>query len=543
MMTLYHSTKTQIRKSVCHERFGEVQRSPVVISTDGDSGQNTLIQGMKNFVPHDSFPKEDIRIATEDVTNMVLTHCISDMDVASKRSLREAIIGIPGKVVGLTMNTSPGVPWVWSAKTKSKKDIIDIDYDVGDVTVDPRLLTLLDEEENAMAAGIAPLTIFQVTHKDERLPPNKVTKPRLIQGSPLTLTISSRKFLMDFNYAFQNSRLDLEHAVGINPESLDWDTLAKKLTEHSPYICTGDFSKFGPRLLTDFVHATYKVRNSWYNQFDCPKEHQTTRTMLGYRVADSFNMAYNRVFQVRCGSPSGDINTVQTNSICNMLYFRCAWIGIMRELKPELTGLHHFKDLVVFYCYGDDVIFSVHPSVIELFNNETISNYFKKFNVLYTDVNKDGSIRKYCSIEEATFLKKGFSKFTDTPIPGGVWICVPPLSDILDTTNWVRKTKGVSDTTFISENEVQAAVVNCEDAVRKSWFHGRSCFDKLQADIRDFWKSYGGKIKPRNFTFEGLQIDYGIPTFQGVDFQALQNDFLQNDQLLDPTWRASHCDG
>lgn len=185
---------------------------------------------------------------------------------------------------------------------------------------------------------------------------------------------------------------------------------------------------------------------------------------------------------------------------------------IMDKHNPKLRGLHHFAELVEFYCYGDDVIFAIDESIKDIFNNETISAAFAQYNFKYTDVTKDDGMRKWCTLEEATFLKRGFKLFKQTSVPGGMWICLPDLGDVLDTTNWVRlpKSKNNPDRTVID-----AAIENCEDCIRKSWFHGREQFEAIQEKIRIFFKERNLR-QPRHYTYYGLQADYDIPLPYGM---------------------------
>jgi len=511
-MNIHHSTKTTIQKSKCFGVFGPAKRIPARLSQEGDQGQKAIRNGLKNYVPHKPFPRKDIELAIQDVTAMFQNNCKPTIEFQSKRSLQEAVTGIPGYVPRITMSTGPGFPWCCSSDKKRKSDLLFFDDNDMLSQIDAEMYDQLRDEEEKMKRGIKPFTVFQISLKDERLPIEKVDNVRLIQGSSLTLTLSSRRYLMDFNFAFQENRHKLEHCVGINPFSLDWDVLATELAQFSPYICVGDYSKFGPRLLNNFVTGAYDIMHDWYQQFDPPDEDQMVRIMIGERVVNSLNICFDQIIQLHCGSPSGAINTVIVNSLCNMLYIRCAWIGIMRREKPTVSGLHHFKQYVNFFCYGDDVIFAVKPEMIELFNNETISKYFAEFGVKYTDVTKGDSMRKFCTLEEASFLKCGFKFFTETTIAPGVWIPQPDLGDLFDTTNWVRKPKGTNSGSDVESILIDAAVSNCEDAVRKSWFHGRKTYEAFQHNVQNYWRSAQGVQRyPTFFTYEGLAEEYSIP--------------------------------
>lgn len=510
-MPVYHSTKTTLRKSVCHEAFGEVVRIPCNLSQDGDRGQTAIRNGLLNYLPHKDFPEEHITQAVDDLKDCFKKKCRPTIPVVSRRGLKEAVCGIEGHVPRICMSTGPGFPWCTDSTTKRKSDLLAFDDEHHLVGIDKYLNETLEVEDEQMRDGEVPLTIYQLSLKDERLPIHKANNVRLIQGSSLHLTIAARRYLMDFNYAFQECRRDLEHAVGINPMSMEWHDLASSLLANSHKICVGDYSKFGPRLSSRFVKEAYEIMADWYNIYSTSVEDDIVRRVLGYRAMNSYNAYFNEIVQLHCGSPSGAINTVIVNSICNLLYIRCAWIGIMRKLKPEISSLNHFRDFVVFYCYGDDVIFSVKEEVIELFNNRTISEYFATFNIKYTDVMKDSEMRAYCSIHEATFLKCGFRIFSETELRNGVWICFPFEEDIRDTTNWVRKPKGCKSPDLLSETLISAAATNCEDSIRKMWFHGKQKFEDYQEKIETWWFANHPNHPIKHFHFESLQLEYGYP--------------------------------
>lgn len=527
-MKTFHSTKTAIRESICHEKFGPVIRRPCNISQDGDMGETAFVNGINNYVKHKTFPLMDIQEAYEDVSDIMCRNAKPVLQpVVSRRTMREAVCGIEGHISRLTMQTSPGFPWCCYPETKKKKDLLSFDEEHDLVGIHADLLNLIRENDEKMRKGVVPLTIYQISHKDERLPLNKLNNVRLIQGSPLDLTISARQHFMDFNYAFQVNRFSLEHRVGINPASLEWDEMTTSLLEFSKYICVGDYSKFGPRLLTEFVEKAYEIMSDWYTYYGAGEDNNI-RSILAKRSINCANLAYDCVVTLECGSPSGAFNTVIVNSICNMLYIRCAWIGIMKQANISLSSLDSFKRYVKFICYGDDVIFAVKPEVIELFNNQTICDYFARYDVKYTDITKGDTMRKWCEIEEASFLKCGFRFFTETSIKPGVWLCLPQLEDIKDTTNWVRKPKGLRSGVDIEPILIKGALDNCNDAIRKMWFHGKEMFEEFQNEVLRFWRAQDPSNVPKRLSYRGLQREYGIPNKED-DIMSLDDILLWQD--------------
>jgi len=508
---IFHSTKDEFLPSSIAGEMSQTHRKPANIEVDHDRGVKSFERGVKHYSPHKDFDF-DLQDIFDDVEQGFVA-METDLEFCDVRTVREAICGIPGKVKSIDMNTSPGFPFVEDPALKVKRNLFQFD-DEGLVTgINKTLQEMMVLEMDMMKKGQDVATIYQISHKGELLEdPDKV---RLIQGSPISLSLHTRQYFMDFNYAFQFDRMNLEHAVGINPYGLDWDTLTRRLLNTGRHILVGDYSKFGPRLYNKFVDMAYEIMISWYTEQGATEESNLVRRELKKRVINSLNIAYDRIFQVKCGSPSGAINTVIVNSICNMLYFRTAYKGIMSEKRPELATMHAFREKICLFVYGDDVIASVAEDIIDVFNNRSISDFFAQYDIKYTDIIKDGEIRPYCSIVDATFLKEGFKLFTETGVPGGIWICQPSKKGLIDITNWIRKPRGNLKKEARSLEEKLATVVNCETSLRLMWFYGREEFNEYRTKLRKAIKDkIGNEHKMTFYTFDGLQVELGYPPVQ-----------------------------
>lgn len=504
---LYHAVKSPFLHSAIHGELSEVVKVPANIEVDKDHGIGSFKRAISQYVPHHDFDFELAPIY-EDL-EMQFLNMRTDLDFKSVRSDKEAVSGIEGLVKGIDMNTSAGIPWALTKELKSKKKLLIHDEDNNFVGYEKQFAYHLKEEMEAMEKGQEVKTIFQISHKPELLKnPDKV---RIIQGSPLTYTIHMRKYFMDFNYAFQFDRVNQQHRVGMNVYSEEWNDLALRLLKKGTKILVGDFSKFGPRLYTPFVNKSYDIMRAWYRQQGCSEKDDFIREQLSKRAVNCLNMAYNEVFRLRCGSPSGAINTAIVNSMCNMMYFRAAWLGIMKEKCPEKATMHDFKENVELIVYGDDVIASVSEEFIELFNNTTIHEFFAQYDIKYTDIIKDGAIRPYCSLEESTFLQEGFHRFNDTSLPAGLWICKPVKENIQNIINWIRKPKGIGIIEAKKKEELIALKVNCETAIRLHWFLGRREFEEFQNKVRARMLTFDSEFMPTRYTFAGLQQELGIP--------------------------------
>jgi len=505
---LYHAVQNPFLPSKIQGEIAPVVKVPARIVNDNDHGVQSFKRAIAQYKPHKDFDFS-LEVVYEDVKQMFV-EAETDLEFKSKRSDREAVTGIEGKVKHIDMNTSAGIPWALSKDLKEKKKLLIHDEDNNFLGYEPTFAEHLRREMQMMEDKITVPTVFQISHKPELLAnPEKV---RIIQGSPLTYTVHMRQYFMDFNYAFQYDRENLEHRIGMNVYGTEWDAMARRLLRKGSKILVGDYSKFGPRLYTPFVEKSYEIMREWYNARGGSKEDDAIREQLSIRAVDNYNMAYKELFKLKCGSPSGAINTAIINSMCNTMYFRTAWLGIMKESKPEWATMHAFKENVELIVYGDDVIASITDEAIEYFDNRKIHEFFAKYDIKYTDIIKDGEIRPYCSIHEATFLQEGFHLFEDTTALGGLWISKPVEENIKNIINWIRKPKGISIIEAKEKEEILALKVNCETAIRLHWFLGRDKFEEFQTLVRRKIKErFGRKFMPTYYTFVGLQQELGIP--------------------------------
>jgi len=286
--------------------------------------------------------------------------------------------------------------------------------------------------------------------------------------------------------------------VGINPMSGEWSVLCSELLKTGQKICCGDFSKFGPRLGSTLIDTNKKIILRWYERFakHCPtlREDQKIRSMLFLEINNSVQVAGDQLYQSLCGSPSGFTGTVVQNSLAAEQYIKYAWLGIMDETKFE--GLVNFDKNVKLFTYGDDVIFSISDDISELFNSQTVSAYFAKFDIKFTDITKNGTIRKYCSIDDATFLKCNFriceddKKFRISAIEKTV---------LEDSINWYRNTQ------FVEPIMKQI----CDSVIIQSAGWGRAYFESNRRKLIDYWESVDSSYTPKTYE-EVLTKTYGI---------------------------------
>jgi hypothetical protein len=128
-----------------------------------------------------------------------------------------------------------------------------------------------------------------------------------------------------------------------------------------------------------------------------------------------------------------------------------------------------FRKFVAMVAYGDDNELNISEEVIDIFNQETISEIMKEMKHEYTDEAKSGNIVKSRLLEDTFFLKRGF-RFSPE-----LQRTVAPLKIevIYEMLNWTRNTID-PDVILMS---------NIETAFREIVYHGRDEYNKLRNGI------------------------------------------------------------
>lgn len=394
-------------------------------------------------------------------------------------SIQESIEGLelPG-FESMEMKTSEGYPWV-KLRPKHASDkswMFNLSsYPSGRIKVEgvsQELLAMINLKQDMRERGLVPASYYTACLKDARILKEKVSTPgktRIFEISPVDLTIAQRQYFLDFNAAYKKARFEAENTIGINPDGIEWSFLANTLKDFSPFILTADYSGYGPTMSTAILMKTFDISCLWYEKYESEDEAERNfivRQVIKHEVSKGLHVAENLVFRPVAGMPSGNPDTVERNSLANSLYIRLAYLALSRENQKEYHDLYWFDKLVLLFHNGDDLIMSVKEQIISWFNNETLIEFFSRYGLKMTDAVKSGVVRPYCSIEEASYLKRGFRAH---PWRNGHWLAPLDTRSVTDTANWIWK----------SSNDVEATLVNCEMSCRLAYSNGPQFYNSI----------------------------------------------------------------
>nr|QFS19921.1 polyprotein [Varroa destructor virus 2] len=457
-----------------------------------------LFEGVKHHGrPMRPLPLEMIEEAVGHYTHKVLSLCRPTRPEPAILSVEEACMGVEGVklIAPLDWGSSAGWPWriskdVSNPATKSSWVKL-TDDNTKFVGLHPDLEEVMNIKHEQRVAGIVPLTVFADILKDELVPHAKAMREgatRIVSMSPIDFTIQQRQYTMDFVASFMYNRLDLEHAIGINPDSSEWTDLYVKLAKGGKTkFITGDYSKFGDKLPTEIGVRMFGVIGAWYARYAPPEQVCIIQRVLSIMALEVFNakhIADRWVYQCVNGLPSGNTMTVVLNSMVNSIFIRIAWMAIMSN--TEFSGLDNFEKYTSLYSYGDDVIIGLDDCVCDLFNTLTIRDFFARYDLKFTDADKEGIPVKYRTLDDMTFLKRNWQRVTDRKlISSRVYFLAPLAEDsMFGILHWIKK----------GHEPIEFAKEMSEESARMAFTHGEEYYNNHCDKIKRIWQKMGHYI-------------------------------------------------
>jgi hypothetical protein len=345
----------------------------------------------------------------------------------------EAVLGVPqDKFRSVPRNTSPGFPYVYDVKG-GKKEFFgeEQEYDLTGKRAQElrqRVNHILEKARR----GIRLSNVYVDFLKDELRPAAKIeaVATRLISSAPLDYVVAWRMLFGTFSSAMMRINVDTGMAPGICSYS-DWPRVAKHLQQHGAAVFDGDFKAFDSSEQPCVHNALLDHINLWYND---SAENQLARKVLWLDLVHSRHIGgrgdnQKYIYQWNHSLPSGHPFT----TIINSLYSLVALIYSYFDLTGDRRG---FWNHVAPLTYGDDNVCNVSDTKVEQFNQITVSKAMSRnFGMVYTSGHKDKELEPYTTIEEITFLKRGFYNDNDR------WLCPLELESFLYTHYWCKNKK------------------------------------------------------------------------------------------------------
>lgn len=449
-----------------------------------------------------NFPSDVVNRAYEDLKQVVLAKVSPVRGKVGKLPKSVAVVGdkyVPG-FEKIDLSTSEGFPYVACRKNgmKSKRWLLDLDQDESGEYIykgcDDMLRDIMKMKKEQRLRREIPFTVFIDCLKDRKLPLAKARqrgKVRIFSISPLDYTIQCRQYFMDFSVSYQNARLDVEHAVGIDVNSLEWTDLATRLLLKGNNIVTADYSGYGPSLNLYCAKKAIDIMRDWYRfHGDLDADNDCVREMLGYEIMYSNHLSMATIYKTFCGLPSGSPLTVILNSLVGCLYIRIAWMLNFERVGPieslSFTSLNYTLQSFHAHCrlfvYGDDVIMSVSDDAVRMFNCATLVDIFSSYGIGIKNATKGDEIIEYSSLLDSstTFLKNNFRKH---PIRHTLLLASLDKTSVEDTLNWTFKEWQFK----LREISLEAS----DACIRSAYGHGPVYFNYVRDKVLEYWARKG----------------------------------------------------
>lgn len=300
---------------------------------------------------------------------------------------------------GLDLTTSSGFPYTMTAANKKKWFDFDTIWHMK-----PELLTEVERMENMLIQGQIPPVYFVDTLKDETRPIKKVKafSSRLFQVGNMAWTIIFRRYFGWFLGHCQSTYEFGEMMSGINPNSMDWDLLARRMLNMGEDHANGDFQFYDSTLAHQACEGLNDTTTTFYEQGNCREQDNIVRKGLILGSINTMHIVEDFIIFRRQGNPSGFLLTTLLNNFANMYYHRYAFV------KTTGMSLRDFKKFVFSIFFGDDSDLTIDRQIVSKFNMKTIALVLKDLGLYYTAADKSGILRESLPIQDITFLKRKF---------------------------------------------------------------------------------------------------------------------------------------
>lgn len=362
-------------------------------------------------------------------------------------------------VKSVPRNTSAGYPYCLHNKKKGKFDF----FGMGDEYsfTSPQWCELVAEAESVKSkilAGQRPLFVCLSFPKDERRTREKAEtgKTRLISGGSILFTLLLRQCTMGFFNFLVRTRGNNGIAIGTNPYSEDWDSIAKRMgawpgAENPANCIAGDFSGFDKKLHYVWIMAFCDLITKFYG--DEGTDVAKIRKALFYEIAFSRHVVGQSIVEWIGSNPSGQSMTTPTNSAANAAMLR--YVIVCETLEREgLAYSEYNASNILFFLFnpdapvvrdetfGDDSLIGILDltfDMIQWLDGQTLSDAFNKhLSVKYTDESKGNVQQKLRKLEDCSFLKRGFKQTGLTPALKGRFMAPLEIDSILDSVRWYK---------------------------------------------------------------------------------------------------------
>lgn len=505
-------TQTALKQTKLAGKVWEVNKKPAYLGKFEKDGEiiDLLPHNIKKCgAPAVHVDEDDLDLAARSYSQIL--HARKQQRYCRVLTDEEAIAGVEGDpyISGVNRKSAAGFSWSKKATGGGKSKWLGKD---GEYIVDnPDLRYAMKNREELAKKNIRAPTVFIDTLKDEKRPIEKVElgKTRAFSAGQMDFTVLFRKYFSGFLANHMHNRIYNESAVGINALGTEWHELGMKMISKGDKVIAGDYSNFDGTLVRQILWKCLELINEWYQGTE---EENNIRTVLFHEIVGSIHICRDILYGWTHSLPSGNPATAILNSMYNsismrMVYKYCITDALNKGLlEPhrEIVGNHFeittsFNSFVTMIAYGDDNIVNISDVVIEAFNQETISKFYKVLGMTYTDEAKtEGFVPKFRHLKDISFLKRGFRY----EIKHFRFQAPLELDSTLGMLNFYRKGK-------LTEDKAISCIIS--SCLQNLYHHGQEVYEKYRNIIIKEWENTytdNDFERPDFYTYRFLDMMY-----------------------------------
>lgn len=326
-------------------------------------------------------------------------------------SAQEAVVGIPGRLKNMPLNTAAGFPYMG----KKKSDFLN------DGVLKDEHAKASDDLLSMWRTGKFTSQVVTDNLKDECRDYERVNagKTRLFNPGGFVEYITIKRVLGEVIEHIEHRRGRGAMKIGINPFSAEWDYEATNLFNKggSDRVMGGDFAgmDLSTRRWLAWCFYKYLVRCTMATD----ESDLNLLLAISYNVFTTIHVRGCLSYVLWFGNSSGNFLTSFVNSCVCWVYFKFAFISLAPR---EYTKT--FEESVYMMIYSDDNLGGVSKDC-GFFNNLTFAAFCAEFyGVEYTSPSKSVQVNPFLAREDIIFLSR---KFQRVERENGVAVYLAPL--------------------------------------------------------------------------------------------------------------------
>jgi len=395
-------TNTTIARSELYGVF-PVTREPAVLAGVNHEGKDIL----KVAVAKNLNPVGYVDVNCRGFITKVLQRVLGYKKFDSISEF-EVVMGREGAFPGFDKTSSAGIPY--GAKNSEV-----LDYDNGLYGKARVYVELMKEEfrvygregvaKNGKTTTSLPI-VFGDTVKDELRPSAKKYKPRLFAAGPVHFALELKRLFCNMCEYVKEHRMENGIMVGINALGKEWDVFARRMTRLGWRIIPGDYESWDGKMHTFFQELLNDVLSK-----SCSNEVDYAKFLLD-NLSHTFRAVKSDIILTNHSIPSGHFLTAIYNSLINITYVAYAYYCLCPESycsKKDINKMvEKFFEDIYAAKYGDDLLINVSEGASSFFNAISYTKVMESLGIGFTSEKKTPHEREFYTLDECTFLKRGF---------------------------------------------------------------------------------------------------------------------------------------